>query len=134
LHYSFRSGGILVFPNYLIHIIDIDALKNINGNNISLQFEDNSIVCYGEKELNYALNVLNKYNIKYTIEDIIVSDDIIDKIKDVKYKNKTEAINHIENNIEPESVKKARLEQENEDLKFKLQQTEDVLLALMFGS
>ena len=134
MHYSFRSGGILVFPNYLIHIIDIDALKNINGNNISLQFEDNSIVCYGEKELNYALNVLNKYNIKYTIEDIIVSDDIIDKIKDVKYKNKTEAINHIENNIEPESVKKARLEQENEDLKFKLQQTEDVLLALMFGS
>jgi len=123
-----------VFPNFLINISNINDLKNIDGNKLSLQIEDNSIVCYGDKELNYALNVLNEYNIEYTIEDIIVSDDIIDKTKDVKYKNKIEAINHIENNIEPESVKKTRLEQENIDLKLRLQQTEDALLALMFGS
>jgi len=134
LYYSFRSGGLLVFPNFLINISNINDLKNIDGNKLSLQIEDNSIVCYGDKELNYALNVLNEYNIEYTIEDIIVSDDIIDKTKDVKYKNKIEAINHIENNIEPESVKKTRLEQENIDLKLRLQQTEDALLALMFGS
>lgn len=123
-----------MFPNFLINISNINDLKNIDGNKLSLQIEDNSIVCYGDKELNYALNVLNEYNIEYTIEDIIVSDDIIDKTKDVKYKNKIEAINHIENNIEPESVKKTRLEQENIDLKLRLQQTEDALLALMFGS
>ncbi len=133
LYYSLRNK-LIIFPNYLIHIINTDDLNNIDGNKISLQIENNSIICYGDKELNYALNVLDEYNIKYTIEDVIISDDIINKTKDVKYKNRIEAVNHIENNIEPESVKKARLEQENEDLKIKLQQTEDVLLVLMFGS
>jgi len=128
LYFAWGNNKV-IFPKYIIEFNG--DLTNIN---IPLRIEGNEIICDTDNDLYFTKQILDKNNITYSVEDIIITEEIINKTKDVVYKNSNEIYDHIENNIEPESIKKARLEQENIDLKLRLQQTEDVLLALMFGS
>jgi hypothetical protein len=127
--YFTLNNNKVVFAKYLINLKLTDDIIN----NLSFcQFEKDNIVVYDDVKLEVIKNKLNSYNLVYTIQELNY-DSFINKSTNIKYTNNNEVINHLLNNIEPESVKKVRLEQENEDLKVKLQQTEDVLLTLMFG-
>jgi len=127
MYYSLNKG-LIEFSKYIININNIDDLNNIH---IPLRINGKQIFCDTDNDLIITKNILK--DIPYLVEDIILSEDIINKTKNIIYQNIEELQNHIENNIEPESVKKVKLQQENENLKVKLQQTEDVLLTLMFG-
>ena len=130
MYYSINKG-LISFSKFNIIINNIDDIKEIH---IPLRIKDNKIYCDTDDILTITKNILDNNNIQYIVEDVVIPEEIISKTKDIVYKSIDELRNHIENNIEPESVKKTRLEQENIDLKLRLQQTEDALLALMFGS
>jgi len=127
--YFIINNGNVIFAKYLISNIN-DELKLLID---FCQIENNNIILYDDDQLNLVKSIFDNKNIEYQIQNID-NYELELKTNGIIFSNRKEVIDYIENNIEPESIKKARLEQKNIDLKLRLQQTEDVLLALMFGS
>lgn len=89
--------------------------------------EEMEYLIFNDIELDSFLVRLNKENISYIVEDVLWEQEIIDKVKNRKFANRSELIDFIQNDTEPESQIIDSLKKENEGLKNKLSQHEDVI-------
>jgi Arc/MetJ-type ribon-helix-helix transcriptional regulator len=122
--------GNVVFATYFITTV----IPNEQRNLFPFQIEQNGIVCYSEEEKNQVEGLLTQYNISYITESLSFTDEQITKVKDKKYKSRTEAIQHLQDEIEePESEIIPKLKREKKELEQRLKQTESALLTVMFG-
>lgn len=103
--------GISIFPLYLVNI-NKDFFKD-NFEMFELDYDNNCIICYNQREVDYIINKCQELNINYTMEDYIVEQSIKDKTKDIKYQSKTECLRHIFDNKEPEEQKIPNIKFEN---------------------
>jgi hypothetical protein len=138
------NDGVVQFATHFIKAnITDETVKQLRG----LQTAINGITCYTIEEKEKAENGLTQLNIPFITEILTVSDEYINKVKDVKYNSRSEAIAHLQEEIEmPNSeiipyLKKERnnlriqLDQvivEKEELKIKNKQVGDALLQMMF--
>jgi hypothetical protein len=88
------------------------------------QLEPEGFVAYDFDEAQLIVEDLKMCGIcDAVIEDIIIPSTYIDKVKDVKYASRTEALKHLIENVEPESMI-------TPNLKKKLQEKEDRIVQL----
>lgn len=104
------------------------------------QWEPEGIVCFSDEERQRAESELTEESIEYNVESIMFPQEVMDKAKGVKYASRTEAIQHLQSEIdEVESQIIDNLKKRNKELEYKLsstkeslKQTEKALLTVMF--
>lgn len=112
---------------YYIHTFDYSIFPGF-------KIDQDKIICYSEEDKNKVENLLKENQIEYTIETLFFTEDQRNKVKDKKYKSRTEAIQHLQDEIEePESEIIPKLKREKKELEQRLKQTESALLTVMFG-
>lgn len=95
------NNGEVVFPICVIQVnANLGGIKDFMGCSI---YDNNKIVCYNLQEKDNTIEMINKRKLKYTIEGTAIEQGIKNKVKNIKYQNDIEAMDHIQNNIEPES-------------------------------
>jgi hypothetical protein len=119
----------VVFATHFIRCI-FDKKKY----NIPFQIENDGVVCYSVEEKQQVENILNNYNITFTTEVLSFTEEQKNKVQGIKYNSRSEAIKHLLEDEEPKDQIIVNLKQENQFLKERLSQTEDVLLTLMFNN
>ena len=120
----------VVFATHFITTIISNEQRDI----FPYQIEQDGIVCYSEQEKNQVEELLLQYNISYITEPLSFTDEQINKVKDIKYNSRTEAIKHLQDEVEePESEIIPTLKREKKELEQRLKQTESALLTVMFG-
>jgi hypothetical protein len=87
---------------FATHLIETKITDDIKIE-LPLQIESEGVVCYSEEELAKAKFVLDKVKIPYTIKPLSFSAEMKQKVQGIKYNSRSEAIEHIQSNIEPES-------------------------------
>ncbi len=97
--YIATCDGMVMFATHLIETKITDDIKI----ELPLQIESEGVVCYSEEELAKAKFVLDKVKIPYTIKPLSFSAEMKQKVQGIKYNSRSEAIEHIQSNIEPES-------------------------------
>ncbi len=97
--------GTAVFAIYKVRAKMGDSVKT----EIPGQIESEEIICYSEEELAKAKFVLDKFKIPHTIEPLSFSAEMKQKVQGIKYNSRSEAIEHIQSNIEPESQRISNL-------------------------
>jgi chromosome segregation ATPase len=95
--------GKAVFASTLIRC-DTSLLQDI-----PLQICAEGIVCYLDHEVEHAERLLKKRGIPYTIEALAQAETTITKAAGVKYASRSEILDHIERDVEPEGAKMANL-------------------------
>jgi len=143
------KDGIVVFATHFLTTTITEGMLEVNKTPLrQLQIRSDGVLCFSEQEKNKAEEILIKLNIPFTVEELVFTQEQKDKVKDIKYNSRSEAIAHLQNKIEmPESeiipfLKKERDSLKNQldaviiekdEIKAKNKQTEDALLSLMFN-
>ncbi len=96
------------------------------------QLEADGVVCYSETEAAAAKAALDRLGIPYTLEPQTIDPALVAKAQNVVYASRSEALAHLLENKEPESLRLPNIINENTALKQRLKNTEDALLTLMF--
>ena len=109
--------GIVRFAKYFVYF-SLGEYDYIIDNKLKpFQKEPEGIVCYSLEELNNVKQILTDLNISYFINELQVSNDAILKTKGFKYSSRSEAIEHINGEIEePESEIIPKLKREKAEL------------------
>lgn len=87
-------------PVFATHVITSnfkDLYELVN----EFQIEDDQIVCYGLEEKKHAERILKINGIEYNIEALSVEKTKKDKCKGLKYNNRSEVIDHVQNGKKP---------------------------------
>ncbi|MCE5220058.1 MAG: hypothetical protein LLF98_02020 [Clostridium sp.] len=100
---------------------------------LKFSIANNNIAIFEEYEYNLVLNILNNNNISFSYTELDYL-NYKEKTKDIKFNSRTELLKYLQEDVEPESQIISNLKNENTNLKLQLQQTEDVLLTLMFNN
>ncbi|MDD4721975.1 MAG: hypothetical protein PHR07_04460 [Acidaminococcaceae bacterium] len=90
--------GVAVFPVLLFGCAGVP--KNIPQ---STEIDGMTIVCYSVDEVRAIRKRLTQSGVKYTEHTPTNDDATIQKTKGIKYVSNTEALNHINKDVEPES-------------------------------
>jgi len=123
--------GIVSFAEYFISTTLTESQRNLFR---MFQLEAEGVICYSEEEKLQAENLLIENSISFLIEQIVFTEEQKQKVSNKKFNSRTEAIDFLNGDIdEPESEIITNLKKEKEDLKLKLDQAENALLAMMFS-
>ena len=76
--------------------------------NIKTQFHHTKegIICFTERERDSVKKFLDQAGEKYTLEEIPVDKEAEEKCRDMKYSSRSEALEHIMGNKEPQTMEK----------------------------
>jgi len=111
--------GEAIFASYLIKATIDDSIKKDKLRSFSVS--DEGIIIFPFDDILQAEWVLREYNIPYTIEPISYKDELKEKAKGLKYASRTEALQHLIEDIEPEGHMilnlKKKLEEKDQELK-----------------
>ncbi len=89
---------------FATHIITVDGqIDEEIQLKLSSQIEINKIIIYTEEELSHVINILNNLKIPFTTEQQIIPQELLDKLNNIKFNSRSEAIRYIDNNKIPES-------------------------------
>ena len=125
--YLRMEDGKALFATHFIRA----AIPDVARKDIPLQVEPGGIVCCHSDELEQGTAYLDKLKIPYTIESLPEPAILKDKANGIKYASRTEALEHLLNDKEPESevipnlLKRVeKTEKENKELKNKFEALE----------
>ena len=71
---------------------------------LPFQVESEGVICYSEEEAENAKKALDKLGISYTVKQLKTTSGVKEKAKGIKYASRSEAIKHLQEYIEPESM------------------------------
>jgi glycerol dehydrogenase-like iron-containing ADH family enzyme len=117
------NDGKVIFATHLISLVVNDEFRE----KLPFQVEKDGIVCYSTEELSRAEQALNKLGIPYTVEELAIPTETKEKAKGIKYQNRSEAVEHLLHNREPEHVRSKNLLKRLEFLEKELATTKQKL-------
>lgn len=94
--------GDVIYATHFISTITNREDESIRQKLISYQIESNGIVIYPNQSILDIENILNELNIQYVVEELDYN-SYVEKSQNIKYGSRTEAIEHLQNDIEPQS-------------------------------
>jgi hypothetical protein len=94
------DDGVTIYASFFVHVSLDDNLKK---ELMMFQIESDGIIMYPNDDLNFLKNKLDNLNLTYTVEELLFDQQLLDKSQNVKYSSRTEAIEHLLNDQEPES-------------------------------
>jgi len=94
--------GFVVFATHFIHVTLTSGQR---GNFHAHQIEKDGIVCYSQEEADLAVSKLKELNIPHTVETLSPDPALIAKAQGIKYASRTEAIEHLLHDKEPENLR-----------------------------
>lgn len=102
---------------YATHLINCPITDEVRNKLSQYQLEQNGVVSYGESI--EVQNKLTELNVPFTVKTLNY-DNHKSKSKDIRYNNRSEAVKHLLEDVEPESMVIP-------NLKKKLQDKDDVI-------
>lgn len=96
--------GNAIFATHFVHVQVNCQDKNIVEKLLQYQIEKNGIVVYPEDDLQKLEAVLQDLGLSYTIEQLSHDPAHVAKTQGIKYASRSEAIEHILNDKEPEGM------------------------------
>lgn len=94
--YVLIIDGLVTFATHIVK-------ASINIKEMPFNVESEGIICYSEGELFRAKAMLDGLKIKYTIDDIVIPENLKQISDGVVYASRTEAMGHLLEGKEPES-------------------------------
>lgn len=113
------NDGKVVFAKYLVKV-SLDRSDPRLYRALPHQTEPEGVYCYSHEELDLALRRLREMGKTYEIEALDVDQELVAKARGVKYGNSDEALRHLRDGKEPESLVIADLVARIENLEKKL--------------
>lgn len=95
------NDGAVVFATHLVQAVIPEGVRE---KLTPFQLESDGVVCYSQREADEVANILTELQVPHTVQVLSHDQQHITKAQVTRYASRTEAIKHLINDEEPESM------------------------------